>query len=86
MKTHTPANNCPACNYNIDAASGIEEDIKPQNGDLSVCFNCGAFLIFNEDLTVSLLSQKSFSELDNQTKANMQIVQHEIKLSHESKS
>jgi len=71
MKTVTPSNKCPNCNYIIDRASSIDSERKPTKGDLSVCFNCGTFLIFNRDLTVSMLSHDKFTKLDLSTKQAM---------------
>ena len=34
---------CPKCNYHIDDCTNIyDESLKPSNGDISICLNCGA--------------------------------------------
>jgi hypothetical protein len=42
---------CPSCGYGIDAATPATEDdnIMPETGDVSICFNCGVLLIFTSD-------------------------------------
>jgi hypothetical protein len=51
--TETPGNKCLECGYQYEAASGLfQDDITPQQGDVSICLNCGVALIFNADLTL----------------------------------
>jgi len=34
---------CPKCSYLIDDSTNIhDENLKPQNRDISICLNCGA--------------------------------------------
>ena len=51
--TFTPQNHCPKCGYRTDAASVARgQHHRPNAGDISVCMNCGAITIFNDDLTL----------------------------------
>jgi rubredoxin len=52
MTTETPGNKCLVCGYRFEAASGMTHDHKPGEGDISICLNCGAALIFNKDLSL----------------------------------
>ncbi len=45
-----PTSLCPACGYAMDRASALEGDARPREGDLSVCFGCGAVLTFDASL------------------------------------
>lgn len=49
-----PAARCRICNSAITCATSILETKKPEPiaGDASICFNCGAFSIFDSDLTL----------------------------------
>lgn len=39
---------CPTCGYAIDAATLLNYgDARPAAGDLSLCLNCGALLVFD---------------------------------------
>lgn len=42
---------CPYCGGHLDAAASAEgDDVMPRPGDPSICFHCGEWLIFGEDL------------------------------------
>jgi hypothetical protein len=61
MKEHaTIASNCPECGYSIDAATGINGERGPQNGDVSLCAKCGAISIFNGDLSLRKPSEREY--------------------------
>jgi len=45
-------NNCPECNYHSDAATALDGDYKPSDGDISLCFNCGAINQFDSELNI----------------------------------
>lgn len=53
MTTRTPVNMCGICGYVMNASSHVSDAVlKPTEGDVSVCLNCGAAYIFNADLTL----------------------------------
>lgn len=41
---------CPSCAKVMDAVSGVDHDEAPRPGDVSLCFDCGAVLIFTDTL------------------------------------
>ena len=48
-----PANDwptiCPFCGQKHDATTNAQgHDVLPDNGDVSLCFGCGAFCVFDE--------------------------------------
>jgi len=45
-------NNCPERDYHTDAATPLEGEHTPSNGDISICFNCGAINQFDDELNV----------------------------------
>jgi RNase P subunit RPR2 len=53
---------CPNCNYNLEAATAARGKDEPRPDDYSVCFNCGAVLRFNQDMTVRLCLDKDVEE------------------------
>lgn len=61
--TRVPSNRCPVCKYQMDAATGVEPETKPKPGDVSICWQCGAVLIFDTDLTSRLPTEQEFKEL-----------------------
>jgi len=44
---------CPACGYEVDAASNLGEGkVGPRKDDITICLKCSAINQFNEDLTL----------------------------------
>ena len=37
---------CPTCEYQYDAVTGIEPGSSPEDGDISVCVRCGEVAVF----------------------------------------
>lgn len=52
------ASACPACRKRMDAATALFGEFAPKAGDVSVCFYCGAQLVFNSDMTLRLLTKR----------------------------
>jgi hypothetical protein len=40
---------CPFCGQHHDAASPLRGDHVPDDGDVSFCFGCGAFCVFDDN-------------------------------------
>src|SRR5258707_1048262 len=47
-----PGSDCPSCRKPLDAATGINGDVRPAPGDVTVCLYCGHIMVFADDLTV----------------------------------
>lgn len=45
------ATTCPGCAKKLDASSGAD-GVAPKPGDCSICWYCGAMLLYQEDLTL----------------------------------
>lgn len=61
-------NYCPACGTPIDAATSIDPNVEtdlPQEGDLSICFECTAFLTYDADLKSVVLTSEQLLDLPN---------------------
>lgn len=57
-------NVCPVCGYNIDSASAIDGvDAIPQPGDVSICFDCTSYLIFDENIKSRVLTVDEIVDL-----------------------
>ena len=52
LSTETPACTCAGCGHTFDAASALEGEAIPREGDLTLCIRCGAVYAFRADLTV----------------------------------
>lgn len=55
---------CPSCNtYVFDAHSSVMgDDARPEPGDFSICFSCGATLVFTGGLRLRLPTHSEFLE------------------------
>ena len=51
---HRPTS-CPGCGNKLDASSG-NDGVPPKAGDASLCWYCGALLLYREDLTLRPMS------------------------------
>lgn len=59
-----PSTPCPRCGYNIDAATSLDGgDFHPAAGDLSVCIECGTWLVFDDELRPRELTKDERREL-----------------------
>lgn len=62
----TPKRAAPCCGKVLDAATGTD---RPSPADVSVCFECGSLLVFNDDLTLRILTAPELAALDAGTLA-----------------
>jgi hypothetical protein len=77
--TETPGNVCLKCGYKFEAASGAYDNaITPEEGDISVCLNCGAALVFNKDLSLRYPTPEEKAEIT----MNKEVLQAQIVRAH----
>ena len=72
--TKMPPCVCPICLYSLTAATG-SPGTSPEEDDLSLCFNCGALLIFNEDLVLEIPSGEVLETLSEEEKEEIRKIQ-----------
>lgn len=73
-----PTSPCPKCAYDMDSATCVEkEKVQPSSGDLSVCFNCGEMLIFNDILVLQPIPQGTV--IEDESKALLESTSKMIK-------
>lgn len=75
--TKIPNNSCPKCSARIEFATaapgpGMDPEASPQPGDLTICINCSTFLIFEKDLSLSLMTKELFDSLEEEDKLFLQ--------------
>ena len=61
--TRTPICYCPCCNAEIDSATDPMNKYTPEPGDASICFNCLAWLLFNDDLSLRMVTDDDIKEI-----------------------
>ena len=70
---------CPVCRARFNVVSSVTGKPIPQSGDITLCYNCGAMLIFNDDLYVRIMNEEELKglneeEMDGIHKAQKMIV------------
>ena len=62
--SRVPVSRCPDCGYAMDAASPVSgnADEEPRPGDLSVCLDCGAVLVFTNELGMRVATLREMNE------------------------
>lgn len=61
--SRVPQSTCPVCGTLLNAASFFTGESSPRPGDLSVCIECTAILVFQADLTVQGISEEELESL-----------------------
>lgn len=64
---------CPACKTKLSAASSNRGQV-PEPGDLSVCIDCGAWMVFREDMSLKLAEESDVKDLSQEQFDTMQDV------------
>jgi uncharacterized Zn finger protein len=56
---------CPSCSYRMDTSTKIsgEEEAAPEEGDTSVCINCGQVLKYRADQTLRKATSAEVREI-----------------------
>lgn len=49
--TRLKAKMCPICGKLLDAATSLDGDYTPSEGDLVICISCAGILIYEKDMT-----------------------------------
>lgn len=61
----TPLNLCAVCNHELDGATQVGGENKPNPGDVSICVRCANVAVFDDDLKLrqpTAEEQKLFDE------------------------
>lgn len=81
---------CPACGHVTSAATYLaDESIKPQPGDYSVCIECGAFMVFSEDMRLEHFPDEKMFEMEDEHRIEMTKMRRavmELKERHDNSS
>lgn len=62
MSTHEILVKCPNCQTALEAVTNASRDehARPNGGDASYCVECGAVLLFNDDLTMREMTMREY--------------------------
>ena len=87
MSASTPECVCPYCAHKIDAASCLfDEPAVPKPGGISVCFYCGAAVVFTDGLMLRKPVLKDLDGLSFQSMVELVNIQIKIREYHASKN
>ena len=87
MSHPTPECACPYCTHLIDAVSCLAETTAvPKPGDITVCFYCGAAVVFADGLTLRKPELSDFVNLTFQFLCELVKTQTAIRRFHASKN
>ena len=81
MKTSVVRSQCPGCKKELDRASSVGGDYKPQPGDFTVCISCGLICSFGEDMSLRRLTLDQMAWLDRHPETHnvLKIVEKAVK-------
>jgi hypothetical protein len=61
---------CPQCDYKLTGATIVHGvDQKPEEGDVSICLNCGQVLVYAADLILRVATRQEVREIMEQGEA-----------------
>jgi hypothetical protein len=78
VSTVIPQQPCPSCGYKLNRARAVKEEGLPSPGDVTVCIECVAWLVFNEALELRVLPLEEIEALDHETFNDMRKVSRAI--------
>jgi len=74
-----PVQPCPMCGYVLEEHSGLGLNGEPpQDGDASICLNCGEIMVFNAKLELRKLTDKDKRDMGPQY-ASLMLAQTHIR-------
>jgi len=56
---------CPECGYVADTYTSLQPE-PPKEGDYTICFNCGALIVFDADIVQRLATEEERTEFFEQ--------------------
>lgn len=74
---------CPCCHAHLNAATGLTGAFAPAPGDLSVCFDCASFLVWNSDSDFRLITPDEWVELPLEVRHMMEATRRAIQMFHD---
>lgn len=74
-----PEMKCPTCGYEMDAATCLRGDGRPEVGDISLCINCGECLEFGKEFALQIATLDALVSLSPKQHLDIEIAQKLIR-------
>lgn len=58
IETKLPKRDCLHCHGSLDAATCVHDEVRPKDGDLTMCIYCGHLMAFTADLSLRELNDE----------------------------
>ncbi len=81
MITRMPECRCLNCGRKFNAAGGVNAEDAPEPGNICLCIECGAVMLYGEDLTVRGMTREEMDDLSNDAEA-MQFLARQVRKIH----
>ena len=79
MTCKVPESPCWSCGKKNDMASSAEGDASiPKAGDISICFGCGAWMIYDDDIKTREMTVDEIAELDPDIRSQLRKMENVI--------
>ena len=65
MTSRMPESRCLNCGHKFNAAGGVNSEDAPEPGNICLCIDCGAVMLYAEDLTVRGMTREEMDDLTN---------------------
>jgi len=65
MITRTPECRCLNCGHKLNAAGGINAEDAPEPGNICLCIECGAVMMYADNLTVRGMTREEMDDISN---------------------
>jgi len=79
-KIRVPETKCLRCGRPISAATGVNHESRPKQGDWSVCLNCGMLAIFTEKLGLRVPTVAELAAISHDQRVEIKRIQENILL------
>ena len=68
---HFPLTSCPVCHSQLDAATNVVGKGGPEEGDLTMCAECTAVLVFKANLSMEVVAMSSLRPKERELMVKM---------------
>ena len=79
VTSDTPPSRCQLCFSEFNCATNIDGVPHPQPGDLTVCINCGALMIYKPDYRLRLATDEEIATMTDHARETLRLYQEFVR-------